>query len=265
MSNTVQYAAAEPEHEPQKVKKANVHEDAASSVQRVLEELKTVHERIFLYWKEHFLDDASAIVKELKESILQQEIPLAVDNLRALAVQTADIESNCAQLKKQVAEDRFEGRLACLRTGEGPFIPVSDSEFFGNTKLYNDLPHDVFTLIDTEMAVDNFCDELTPFLTQRLAGQAYLPRADALVGGTSGGGGMNNLLPIRVFSPTIGARVSYSPAYFISYIVFSAPTSPAIGMVAPGRYIFMLTMNNSDLFDRGVFDVPLTFDIPLAV
>jgi hypothetical protein len=50
----------------------------------------------------------------------------------------------------------------------------------------------------------------------------------------SPGGGLR----VRVSCSTRGLRIHVSPAYFISWVYFGSPTSPVVGYVLPGRYIF---------------------------
>jgi hypothetical protein len=50
----------------------------------------------------------------------------------------------------------------------------------------------------------------------------------------SAGGGLR----VQVSCCTRGLRIHVSPAYFISWVYFGSPTSPVVGYVLPGRYIF---------------------------
>ena len=117
------------------------------------------------------------------------------------------------------------------------------------------------TMFSSDVAIESFVTELTPFLSQRVVGDAFA-RASAAVGGISG---PPHMLTVTVSTHTQGARVSYSPSYFFSYAVLASPTSPVRGVILPGRYIFMISTPGVSKADKGIFDIPPIFNIDLQV
>lgn len=68
-------------------------------------------------------------------------------------------------------------------------------------------------------------------------------------------------LQVQVSCLTPGLRIHISPAYFISWMFFGSPTTPVMGYVLPGRYVFagdgpMLPRRTRD---HGVFSIPPTY------
>lgn len=234
--------------------------EAAEAAKEINQKLANISEQVFHHLISQVSSASEKIVNQVRRRIFGEADKGALEALRSLRIPTADIEHNCDQLRSQVEADRYSGTLLCQRIGESSFVPISDTEVAGNEEHYRKRLGQDVNFLPTEEAVNNFCNELNRFLTQRVAGQGgYIPPAKSVIGLPPG------MLPVRVFSPTFGARVSYSPAYFINYITLSAPTSPVTGAILPGRYIFMLSINFSRKFDQGVFDIPPSLDINLLV
>lgn len=248
--------------EPEEARNTSAHNQRAEVANAVIEiddELSTIPERVFTHLVHKVSSATTIIVKQIRNTILGATDEGTLEALRSLGIPTADIEHDCEQLRSQVEADRYSGRLVCQSIGQGPFVPISDAELMANERYYHQQSEHDVRLLSTEEAVDNFCNELNPFLAHRVAGRGYFPLAQSIVGGPS------QMLPIKVFSPTSGARVSYSPAYFINYITLAAPTSPVLGSILPGRYIFMISTAYGKKFDQGVFDIPPSFNINLLV
>jgi hypothetical protein len=251
----------EPEEQRPSVRRADraaVHR-ALSQAQ---EELSGIHEQAFYHLSEKIRPVAEAVVNEVERRVLGASDDVATEALRFLGVPTADIEENVDQLRTEIESDRNGGRLLCQRLGEDSFVPISTAQGVLDRRFTSDPHSERVHLVPTERAVGGFCSELKKFLVHRLAGKSYFPFFNKSSGILAS---PPLMLPIKVFSPTAGGRVSYSPAYFISYIAFAAPTSPAVGSILPGRYIFMLGTRQGKLFDKGVFDIPPTFDVNLVV
>lgn len=233
-------------------------EDIVVAMHAVRSSLRNFHSEAIQHTVHIFESTAVKIVDRLTRAILNKNEDVQFDELRSLEVPTADIERNCEQLKLQIANDRFDGKQPCQRIGETTFVPIAYDAF---TSPIVDVDLDSTTWASNEEAVGGFASELTPFLTQRVAGEAFAP-IRAMVGGI---GGTPFMLSVTVSTYTQGARVSYSPSYFISYMTLASPTSPVKGLILPGRYMFMISERGSNSFDKGVFDVPPHFDIDLQV
>ena len=193
-------------------------------------------------------------------------------SLRALPVAVADVEANLEQLDEQIRFARGTNlTVPCANVG-GKAIPVAIPEFsmdsHWNQKPSNELlrlyashvaSNENVISTDEETALKNVGDELSGFLGNRLAA-SHAQRSLGAIGMTS------TLLQVVVSAHTAGARVSYSPSYFINYLYLGAPTTPVTGYLLPGRYVFMLTtLARKKMKDNGVFDVPPIFNVSLAV
>ena len=229
----------------------------ASDLAQIRHAVAQLPREVFEHVKSTFHNAAVKLVNNLKSAILNNAESISFDELRSVEVPTADIERNCEALKEQISFDHFEGKQPCRRIGESVIVPV---DYLGLRRLGSWDQSDQHWL-SNEDAVEEFGSELVPFLTQRVAAQTYFPMRGVT-------GGMDEtplLLPVTVSAYTIGARVSYSPSYFVNYQALASPTSPVKGMILPGRYIFMISTPNSKIFDQGLFNVPPDFNIPLLV
>jgi hypothetical protein len=75
-------------------------------------------------------------------------------------------------------------------------------------------------------------------------------------------------LKLKVVTQTHGKRVHKSPAYFFNpNLYFAAPTTPVVGWIQPGRYIFGVQgpRDPQPLFDSAEFDIPPTTSARLNV
>lgn len=230
--------------------------EIVSNMEVIRHNLRNLPGEAFNYVKSLCLDTAVKIVEHIKADLLNRQEAVSFDELRSLDVQTADIERDCELLKGQLQADNFQGKQPCQRIGESIYVPIGY-----NLETFNENQIDLndFEMRSNEDAVTSFGSELVPFLTQRVAADVYAPMRGIT--------GEDNplMLPITVSTQTLGARVSYSPSYFINYLTLASPTSPVKGMLLPGRYIFMISTRDSKLFDKGVFDIPPTFDIDLFI
>lgn len=229
----------------------------ASDLDEIRLEIAHFPREVFEHVRNKFHDVAVKLVNNLKIAILNNAEPISFDELRSVDVPTADIERDCETLKEQILFDQFGGKQPCYRIGESVVVPV-DHQVLRGLDSWNE---DNQRWLSNEDAVEAFGAELVPFLSQRVASQIYFP-----IRGLTGG--MNQtplMLPVTVRAYTLGARVSYSPSYFVNYQTLASPTSPVQGMLLPGRYIFMISAPNQKLFDQGLFNLPPDFDISLLV
>lgn len=212
--------------------------------------------------------DAERVSEELIEQLLSPTRSFSFAPLRRLPMHMADVEDNLDKLKGQVRYLQQEGstNMPCVPVGD-VLIPLSTEEVWrqrhdrDHESGYNG-PMELAKSISIDCALSNVERHLSPFLADRMAASRYF----AIGGFASGGGGSPHMLSVVVHSKTVGARVSYSPAYFVNYIALAAPTTPVQGVLDPGRYIFMLTAPGPvRLIDSQVFDVPPTFSISLMV
>ncbi len=232
------------------------------AVTTIVRAVSSIHSRAFEQLKDDVLESVIQIASEVRDFLRFRAPPESVNEaLRSLQVPTHDVEEHCHELLNQIAADRFGGMLPCRRVGESRFTPVSLGEVIKNESAYFGDNSDDTAHLPIEDGANNFCDELIDFLVTRIASQA-------IAGSGSGSGRIGNvplMLPVRVFSPTLNARVSYSPAYFHNYTVFGAPTSPATSQVPPGRYVFLIDLPNGKKYDRSLFDIPPSYDVHLIV
>jgi hypothetical protein len=208
-------------------------------------------------WARHRLQDVAVrIVDDLKAAILDKARPMSFEDISGLGVPTADIERDCETLKEQIEPDGLNGSHPCREISPGVVVPIDRS---GAMASSHQLP-EMRWLSNTE-AVNAFGRELVPFLIQRVAASAYFPMR-----GIAGGMSPTPLmLPVTVSAITLGARVSYSPSYFVNYQTLASPTSPVYGVLLPGRYIFMISTAGSKQYDQVLFNVPPDLTIPLNV
>jgi hypothetical protein len=109
---------------------------------------------------------------------------------------------------------------------------------------------------DTSEATDFFAERLKEFLHTRLVSSTA---SSELIPPTG--------FRVRVFTQRQGLRIRYSPSYFLNTsLVFGGPTTPAVGWLDPGRYLFGAESNDFDLrFDSANFDIPQVTDVPLTI
>jgi len=247
----------EPQREPARAQHFVAHRLDETRAQ-IEDELLQIEEQVYSTLVGRITDAMEEITREVWRGVLGAPGEQAIEALRSLGVPTHDVEADYDEFRSQVEADRYQGGMPCVQAGNGQLIPVAerlstDGDFHMQAEV---------NVRPVEAAVGGFCNELKPFLAQRVAAQSWFPRIRDFFGGMS----QTPLnLPVRVFSPTSGARVSCSPAYFINYVSFAAPTSPATSVLLPGRYIFMISTRQGRQFDQGVFDIPPSFDVRLLV
>lgn len=222
------------------------------------------------YILQDFCRQADEEFGEIAMNLLSQvenKSSLDFDSLRSTGIYCADIEENLETLLRQAChyDELGIGGHPCL-LHDGMCIPIADKELApGHRVTEHAMTH---TRWGSEVVVMSFTrafsrssQALRSFIVRRLAAKRFQKFAAA-----GGIGGSNNMIPIDVHSPTVGARVSYSPSYFINFTVLSSPTSPASGMVHPGRYVFMLTTRGpTNAIDQGMFNIPPDNQIHLSV
>lgn len=141
------------------------------------------------------------------------------------------------------------------------------------------LERDDFLFLSVKEATGMFRNGLENFLSFRIAGfrhwrewmsgregESQGRRGKSPSGGGSGRGGVprppsvspGGGLSVQVSSLTHGLRLHVSPAYFITWTYFGAPTTPVSGTVMPGRYVFAGDgpMLPQFTVDNGVFRIP---------
>ena len=213
----------------------------------------------------HYFDKAKAFAEvtsaELIGVIRSNFAELSFENLRMLQTAVADIEENCRELHYQVKVARARRRdyLVC-RLGSHGYIPLSAREetlALDATELgIQSYPQKLET-VSPGQALDSVEKELSNFIQIRKAvtDTASLATRMGMMGGAAGT--PPNSYKISVRSPSVGARVSYAPCYFLNYTVLASPTSPVHGYIAPGRYVFKVTTRaHVDHPDAGEFDIP---------
>ncbi len=235
-----------------------------------------------------------SVTEELSGLIKNELDQFQFGGLRELSIFTADIEYLLGWLEQQYrVSNRYGSReLPCYMINETPipvsipsfnsFIDKTDVELDGirkcNWEKFNEIWYrevqedEQAKLINADDAVDNSIAELTEFMKGRLAAKKYFDRFGvdhAMVGPPSrpvvGDQSAVAMLSVEVHSKTPGERVSYSPAYFINYMVLAAPTTPVTGYLLPGRFVFMVSNSVVSKKDPGVFDVPPHYTINLMV
>ncbi len=215
---------------------------------------------------------AAEIVSVLRSPNASRDLSFV--NLRRLQARVADIEDNCHILNSEIqaARARFgpeRGVLRCLDRS-GRYIPVARLDSTTDAMQGTVTPNQARI---HSVPIDRVLTDVEPALSEFIEIRAAAGEAEemfARMGMLGGIGGVpSNTYRITVRSPTIGARVSYSPCYFINYTVLASPTSPVHGYIAPGRYVFMVTTTGqTSLYDPGQFDIPpsgIAADIGLTV
>ena len=141
----------------------------------------------------------------------------------------------------------------------GPFPPFPFKFWFremrGEFKEWITGPKVSFTSMHPAEALGTFRGSVIDFLTDRFAG-----RAQAGVSPSPG-------IRFKVISQNHGERVHYSPAYFLKLsTVFGAPTTPVVGWIQPGRYLFSVVgMNGQMRIDPGHYSIPPSVSAQLTV
>jgi hypothetical protein len=128
-------------------------------------------------------------------------------------------------------------------------------EMRGGIKEWFGGPNISVTYAHPKEALGLFRAKVVEFLTDRFAG-----RAQAGVSPSPG-------VRFKVITQNQGERVHYSPAYFVKLsTVFGAPTSPVVGWIQPGRYVFAVVGAHGHMrFDPGQFAVPPSVSAQLTV
>lgn len=192
--------------------------------------------------------------------------------LREYGIASADVEANCEQLSRQVyVFERYLGKLPCTRVDEQlipialPFIEGRRFPFFRWFDSWLAGTDQTVELAHIDDAKPGFTHQLRQFLRVRL--DHFRGDSDAKQSWVLGGMNTQSAsLEVEVHSVTTGARVLASPAYFQNFIVFGGPTSPAVGYLSPGRYIFKVSVpRGQPVIDPGVFDIPPSFSPQLFV
>ncbi len=204
---------------------------------------------------------AEELADDLCRDLLRDDRSINFAHLRNVPVQTADIEDNLERLARIFYILRRTGTDVIPCAAAGKFaVPISIDEEVAHNFGQLEARGDVF-MIGFTKALEGVHKQLTEFLLDRIASKVF--NKSKFHGGMSN---TPNFLSITVSSRATGARVSYSPAYFINYMPLAAPTSPVQGVIAPGRYLFRLTTPGPQhLVDQQVFDIPPSFKISLMV
>jgi hypothetical protein len=208
---------------------------------------------------------------------------------RSDGVPVSDVVSNVSLMADEFAIARvMDANLPCLMFGDRDVSPISittlvpppSGRTFGskeraefwqepdNRRLWHELHNQLIgggvegRIISWkfERAASFIKFGLTQFLSFRFAGIKTwhsLLRAQGMpVVGPDGG------LQMRVSCRTPGLRMHISPAYFINWTFFGAPTTPVSSYVLPGRYVFAADGPRFARWirDPGIFAVPPTYE-----
>ena len=236
---------------------------------------------------ESVADRAHKAAWDVIDQITQDRETVSFETLRELSIPVADVEDNIELLSHQIHVTRsMGGPVPCLRIGEGavplafPFIGLPSLRRGARSHLYRyyppywlDILHDFGEPVEfepVEGAIETVKKALGGFLSVRLAAKKLVDLLGGLSGSIGGGGPGSappTMLSIKVHSPNVfGARVHYAPAYFINYSVLSSPTSPVIGYVLPGTYVFAVSEASGNWrSDNGKYNIPPHFDFHIQV
>ncbi len=206
------------------------------------------------------LETAEIVANELIMQLEGGRISFDFSGLRLAIAHTADIEDSVEKISNlfQYWNRRSHRVVQCIQI-DNSFVPVSFDEAL--LHRYARTNAAAISVVSINSAILGVREQLIEFLATRIAMEHIAKKR--LSGGMSN---TPNFLSITVSSQAVGARVSYSPSYFINYLPLAAPTSPVQGIVLPGRYIFRLTKPGPQhLVDQQVFDIPPSFNISLMV
>lgn len=238
--------------------------------------------------------------------ITRYERPTAEEDLRAgygalTSAQTADVVEALSRLTEDFRRYQSSGRCPIVHDFGEP-IPVSLATVSAELGYQSsrDLPPDLRPLLnDWEKRPDdgvlrrvfsfNVSDAmndwvrkpLTDFLTQRIAGFKFWVKSDvrkrpivtrkllnrqkaAPTNSPDGSG----LFAVKVDNQRQGLRILVTPAYFIDWIYFGAPSTPTTNNLLPGRYIFGTDSFSSAygpphsgiISDKTIFRIPSDFN-----
>jgi hypothetical protein len=206
------------------------------------------------------LEAAKRVANEIIMQLEGEEISFDFSQLRSVIAHTADIEDSVEKISDLIQYwNRRGGKVIQCIEIDNALIPTSFNEALSHHYARTNTA--AIFVVGINSALHGIREQLIKFLTVRIATEYIAKQRFS--------GGMNNtpnFLSIMVSSQAVGARVSYSPSYFINYLPLAAPTSPVQGIVPPGRYIFRLTKPGPQhLVDQQVFDIPPSFNISLMV
>ncbi len=209
-------------------------------------------------------EQAYYIVKHIQNDLLDGVFGVtqekgALHLLRHESIFMSDIENACSIFQEQLQHhSRFDH--ACLLLPDDAPVPMRYSglrDFLFSQK--GSMIENISTLfpranikvdfLDARSAIGGFCHHLQRFLTARLkyfgSNTANLPNA-------------RPMLLFRVDCVHNHGRVHYSPAYFFDpNLVFGAPSTPVVGSIDAGLYLFGVKYPGQQLtFDAAKFSIP---------
>jgi len=132
---------------------------------------------------------------------------------------------------------------------------------------------DAYAVGTVEEAAESFHDNLETFMTNRFGGlrmweSAEVPERiphgrvmnDAKTEGPTSSNIGTGLFRVTVKCKAPGYRILVSPAYFIDWVYFGAPSTPVTNGMLPGRYIFGTdSVDGSVISDGVIFRIPNDF------
>jgi len=210
-------------------------------------------------------EQASFIVKHIQNDLLEGMFGMtgerdAVHLLRPEGIFMTDIENECSVFQEQLQHSSKNEHACLLLPDVDVPVPVKYSilqnDFIEqkNLGMVNSraiFPHaDVkVAFLDARSAVSGFCHHLQRFLTARLK---YFG------GNTANPPSARPMLMFRVDCMHKHGRVHYSPAYFFDpNLVFGAPSTPVLGSIDPGLYLFGVKYLGQPVeFDAAKFAIP---------
>lgn len=210
-------------------------------------------------------EQASYIVKHIQNDLLEGMFGMtgkksAVHLLRHEGIFMADIENECSIFQEQLQHSsQIEHSCLVFPDVDIP-VPMKYSGlrnvFFEQKSLRMENTRTLFpradvkvAFLDTHSAVGGFCHHLQRFLTARLK---YFG------GNTANPPSSRPMLMFRVDCLHNHGRVHYSPAYFFDpNLVFGAPSTPVLGSIDPGLYLFGVKYLGQPVeFDTAKFAIP---------
>jgi hypothetical protein len=207
-------------------------------------------------------------------------------------IEARDVASCLAIASQDLARYDVVGTAPAVIT-DGGKIPLSVSAFAGSTQGRGGYIASSFTdpsrigdtmsrwvdqspdrtLLRVPEATNQLISHLNDFLGVRIAGMRHWAstKIDAKLGHVSPAAGDDSAKPTNspsgdgLFRVTVNCkakdyRIFVSPAYFVDWLYFGYPSTPVVGRLMSGRYIFGTDAISPSIFgDSGLFQIPESF------
>ncbi len=233
------------------------------------------------------------LIGQYKKATVQiQEREFSKTQIWHLTMCRREMSSSLATASSDLALYSSVGRVPAVKTFEGTF-PLSIAAFAGSTEGRRGYIDSSFTspakmaetiskwedqkpertTVTPEGAAHLILTNLTQFLGLRIAGMRHwiATQIDDKVGHVSPANGDDADFPTNscsgdgLFTVTVdctkkNCRIFVSPAYFIDWVYFGYPSTPVVGHLMAGRYIFGTdSVKPSVTEDSAVFRIPNSF------